>query len=151
MPTMFQTSIQRKAAFLLILTVALFQFSCKKETVELSLAQQVEGTYNAVSIDIGGTVVPMPITDSQTKLDVSFIITSKTDNTMDVEQVLTQTTNGVATKDSELQSGLVLIKKTDGSISLMNGNVEFGSVTSNKFKLVTEFNGLSTVFMAVKI
>jgi hypothetical protein len=70
---------------------------------------------------------------------------------MDVEQVLTQTTNGVATKDSELQSGLVLVKKTDGSISLMNGNVEFGSVTSNKFKLVTEFNGLSTVFMAVKI
>ncbi len=143
-----KSSFAKNIAILIVL--ALF-FSCSKNEIKISLADQMSGDYIAKSINIGGTLIPMPFISGKTILDIKFVVTKKMDKEVSLVVELKETLDGKDKLSRENYDKLTLKENVDGSISLLlPEGKEIAKVSNQTIKAKYDFNGIETTIEGVK-
>ena len=133
-----------------ILLLAALILSCSKNEIKISLADQLSGDYIAKSINIGGTLIPMPFISGKTILDIKFIVTKKMENEVSLVVELKETLDGKDKLSRENYDKLTLKENIDRSISLSSEGKEIAKVSNKNIKAKYDFNGIDTTIEGVK-
>ena len=152
-PIMFVLIKKMKSSFaqsIAILFVLALISSCSKNEIKVSLADQLSGDYIAKSINIGGTLIPMPFISGKTILDIKFIVTKKMENEVSLVVELKETLDGKDKLSRENYDKLTLKENTDGSISLSSEGKEIAKVSNQNINAKYDFNGIDTTIEGVK-
>ena len=133
-----------------ILIVVAIISSCSKNEIKTSLADQMSGEYIAKSINIGGTLIPMPFISGKTILDMKFIVSKKMENEVSLIVELKETVDGKDKLSRENYEKVTLKENTDGSVSFMSEIKEIAKVSNQNIKAKYDFNGIDTTIEGVK-
>lgn len=140
-----------KNHLLLLLLSASFLFSsCEKTENNPTLGDLVAGEYKGISIVLGGTEIPLPLESGTNSLNLNFVILKTTDITADLTLIFEEKTNGILKTEKEEHKGLILKRKPDGSISLIEDEKELASVSGQNFEMTVVFEELTSTFKGLK-
>jgi hypothetical protein len=139
-----------KFSYSILIIFSLFIISCSKDIIEKSLADQVSGIYNGVGINVGGTLVPMPIKTGDASLSVKIEVFKISDTKVDLKIELTEINAGKETKSVEDYSNLELSKNEQGNIVFAENSKQFASIENNQLIISFDLGGLETKIVALK-
>jgi hypothetical protein len=139
-----------KFSYSILIIFSLFIISCSKDIIEKSLADQVSGIYNGVGINVGGTLVQMPIKTGDASLSVKIEVFKISDTKVDLKIELTEINAGKETKSVEDYSNLELSKNEQGNIVFAENSKQFASIENNQLIISFDLGGLETKIVALK-
>lgn len=135
---------------LLLLSVVFLFSSCEKTENTPTLGDLVAGEYKGISIVLGGTEIPLPLESGTNSLNLNFVILKTTDITADLTLIFEEKTNGILKTEKEEHKGLILNRKPDGSISMIEDEKELASVSGQNFEMTVVFEELTSTFKGLK-
>jgi hypothetical protein len=135
---------------LLLLFIAFLFTSCEKTENTPTLGDLVAGEYKGISIVLGGTEIPLPLESGTNSLNLNFVILKTTDITADLTLIFDEKTNGILKTEKEEHKGVVLNRKPDGGISLMENSKELAVVSGQKIEMTVVIEDLKTTFKGLK-
>jgi hypothetical protein len=135
---------------LLLLSVTFLFSSCEKTENNPTLGDLVAGEYKGISIVLGGTEIPLPLESGTNFLNLNFKIFRNTDITADLTLIFEEKTNGILKTEKEEHKGLILNRKPDGGISLMEDGKELAVVSGQNIEMTVVIEDLTTTFKGLK-
>ncbi len=135
---------------LLLLTVSYLFSSCEKTENTPTLGDLVAGEYKGISIVLGGTEIPLPLESGTNSLNLNFEILKTTDITADLKLIFEEKTYGVLKTETENHKGVILNRKPDGSISLIEESKELAVVSGQNIEMTVVIEDLTTTFKGLK-
>lgn len=103
----------------MLLALAVTLFSCSEEIVEISLADQIAGNFEASSFAFRGQKIPLLINLGSESLAFDLEIRKRDELTVDLSLITIEIVQGSQTTDTTKISDLKLVETMEGEIQIL--------------------------------
>jgi hypothetical protein len=138
----------KKTIILLALAVTLF--SCSEEIVEISLADQIAGNFEASSFTFRGQKITLPINLGSESLAFDLEIRKRDELTVDLSLITIEIVQGSQTTDTTKISDLKLVETMEGEIQILENGSQLGTYNNNIIKFDLVQNDEKSTFEAIR-
>lgn len=132
------------------MALAVTLFSCSEEIVEISLADQIAGNFEASSFTFRGQKIPLPINLGSESLAFDLEIRKRDELTVDLSLITIEIVQGSQTTDTTKISDLKLVETMEGEIQILENGSQLGTYNNNIIKFDLVQNDEKSTFEAIR-